>query len=200
MAHPRGLHLNGDIHFGFEVTADNMRAFADALQEMTGEAVLAGFPAEKEETREDENGNPVAINNATIGYLMDKGMPEQNVPARSFMISGIESVGDKIADAMEQTGTAALDGDQQRVQEGFHAVGLVAENGIRQKIIDGPFVPLAESTLKARARAGGEIGKAAQRELDSRQAGNVESVEDARPLNFTGQMRNAVSYAIRKED
>ena len=74
-------------------------------------AVLAGFPQDKDEPREDADGNPSPITNAGIAYSMDKGMPEQNVPARPFMIPGIESVQDKIVGGMETTGLAALDGD-----------------------------------------------------------------------------------------
>ncbi len=80
--------MSGDIHFGFDITADNLREFEDALKEMGSRAVLAGFPQDKEHVREDENGNPVPITNAGIAYSMDKGMPEQNVPARPVHGSG----------------------------------------------------------------------------------------------------------------
>lgn len=191
--------MSGDIHFGFDITADNLREFEDALKEMGSRAVLAGFPQDKEHAREDENGNPVPITNAGIAYSMDKGMPEQNVPARPFMVQGVESVADKIVGGMESTGLAALDGNAQAVDAGLNAVGLTAQKGIRMKIRDGPFVPLAESTLKARARMGGSIAKAAKAELDSRAAGNEAGTDNANPLNLTGQMRNAVEFVIRKE-
>jgi hypothetical protein len=191
--------MSGDIHFGMDVTADNLREFEAALREMQAQAVMAGFPADKNEEREDENGNPTPITNAALGYIHDKGMPEQNIPARPFMVPGIESVEGKIVDGMERIGVAALDGDTQEVEAGFMAVGLTAQNGIRRKIIDGPFAPLADSTLVARARMGGRIAKAAQAEIDSRAAGNEAGVDNARPLNLTGQMRNAVTYVIRKE-
>ena len=101
---------------------------------------------------------------------------------------------------MEKTGLAALDGDAQAVGAGLNAVGLTAQKGIRMKIREGPFAPLAESTLLARTHMGRSIAKAAQKELDSRAAGNEAGVDNARPLNLTGQMRSAVQYVIRKEE
>lgn len=188
----------GDINLSFDVTSDNMRAFAEAIASMTSEAVLAGFPAD-ERPREDEDGNPTPITNAALAYVHNTGMPELNIPARPFMIEGITAVEQKIVDGMETTGIAALDGDHEAVQQGFHAVGMTAKLGIQNKILDGPFAPLAESTLRGRVRMGGDIGKAAQFELDSRASGNEPDPENARPLNATGQMRNAVNYVIRKD-
>jgi len=190
--------MSGDIHIGLDVTSDHMREFADALRLMTDESVMAGFPAD-ERPREDENGNATPITNAALGYVHNTGMPELNIPARPFMVEGIENVEDTIIDGMEATGLAALDGDSQGVESGLNAVGMTAKLGIQTKILDGPFEPLAESTLKARARRGGSIGEAAQFELDSRAAGNDPNPENARPLTETGQMRNAVNYVLRKE-
>jgi hypothetical protein len=192
------LRMSGDVNLGFDVVSDNMREFAEALQAMTSESVMAGFPAD-EKPREDEDGNPTPITNAAIAYVQNTGMPELNIPAREFMVSGIEAVETKIVNGMETTGIAALDGDRDAMQAGLHAVGMTAKLGIQNKIVDGPFEALKESTLRARARKGGEIGKAAQFELDSRAAGNAPDPENARPLNVTGQMRNAVNYVLRKE-
>jgi hypothetical protein len=63
---------------------------------------------------------------------------------------------------------------------GLHAVGLEAKLGIQSKINDGPFDPLAESTLKARAASG-------------------KSIEEAHPLVDSGQLRNAVNYVVREK-
>lgn len=189
----------GDIHLSFDVTADNMRAFADAITELTSEAVMAGFPAD-EKPREDEEGNPSLITNAALGYIHNTGVPELNIPARPFMVEGIESKQTQIVTALEQTGIAALDGDRDATKAGLDSVGMLAQAGIRQKIVDGPFVPLKESTLRGRVQMGGDIGTAAAAELASRRAGNAPNPDNVRPLNATGQMRNAVNYVIRKDE
>jgi len=193
--------MSGDVNLGFSVTHDEMASFMKALQAMQAKEVLAGFPADetpRQATPEDTKEGKQPITNAALGYIHNTGMPEQNIPARPFMVEGIESKGDQIANGMEAVGMAALDGNAEAVNQGLHAVGIIAKVGIQTKIVDGPFVPLAESTLKARARMGGSVGSAAQRELDSRAAGNSAGVDEARPLNLTGQMRNAVNYVVRE--
>lgn len=187
--------MANDVNLGFSVTHDEMKSFMKALEEMQAKSVLAGFP-EGERAREDNEGNAEPITNATLGYIHNTGMPEQNIPARPFMVEGIENKREEISDGMEAAGVAALDGNVDGVNSALNAVGLSAQAGIRMKIVDGPFEPLAESTLKNYARQG---AKGAQTELDSRAAGNDPNPENVRPLNRTGQMRNAVAYAVRKE-
>ncbi|KAA6459631.1 hypothetical protein DYQ86_16055 [Acidobacteria bacterium AB60] len=187
-----------DINFGIDITEDNLGDFEKALKELRSQAVFAGFPEDKDKPREDPDGESEPITNAALAYIHDKGMPEQNIPARPIMEPGVESVQEEIVAKLEQTGLAALDGNLQGVENGFQAVGLIAQNGIRQRILDGPFVPLAESTLRARARMGGEVGAAAQRELDGTPSPSGDP--NVRPLNVTGQLRNAATYVVRKEE
>jgi hypothetical protein len=182
-----------DLKFG--VTTDMTREFMKALKDMQAKEIVAGFP-ESEEERVDDDGNAVPITNAAIAYVQNTGSPEQNIPARPFMVEGVELKREEIEDGMQMAGVAALDGDSQRVDRAFHAVGLQAKLGIQTKILDGPFEPLAESTLKARARRGRQ---GAQDELDRRAAGEEPGTESARPLNDTAQMRNAVDYALREK-
>lgn len=187
--------MANDVNLSFKVVSDNMSAFMKALEEMQAKEVLAGFP-EEEKAREDEDGNPSPITNAALGYIHNTGMPEQNIPARPFMVEGIEDKKEPITDGMKSAGLAALDGNTQLVDQSLHAVALIAKTGIQMKILDGPFEPLADSTLKARARRGRE---GAQEELDRRAAGEDAGVELARPLNDTGQMRNAVDGIVREK-
>lgn len=168
-------------------------AFEKALADMMAKEVVAGFPEGEEKERTDADGNPTPITNAALGYIHNTGSPEANIPARPFMVEGIENVREKITDRMFDIGTAALDGDGQRVDMGLHAAGLEAKLGIQNKIVDGPFEPLSNSTLKARG------GQGAKDELTRRAAGEDPGVDLARPLNLTGQMRNAVNYAVREK-
>ncbi len=189
--------MSSSVNLGFSVTHDEIDAFLKAFKTMQAKDVLAGFPAD-EKPREDADGNEQEISNAALGYIHNTGMPEQNIPARPFMVEGIETVREPISDGMEKVGVAALDGDAQKVEQGLHTVGTIARDGIKNKILDGPFEPLKESTLRARARKGGSIGEAAQFELESRAEGNAPNPENARPLNETSQMRNAVQYVVRE--
>jgi hypothetical protein len=184
------------IELSFTMTRDMMGDLFKAVKDMTAKEVVAGFPESEETPRKDEQGNPVPITNAAIAYVQNTGEPELNIPARPFMVEGVENVQDAIIDRMKDVGVAALDGDSIRVDQGLHAAGLEAKLGIQNKILDGPFEPLSESTLKARARRG---RKGAQEELDRREAGEEPGVELARPLNDTAQLRGAVNYAVRNK-
>jgi len=188
--------MSSGINLGFEVGFDGMDDLLKGLAAMQAKDVVAGFPQEDDEPREDEDGNPTPITNAALAYVHNNGAPEQNIPARPFMVEGIESKGDQIGDGMKAAGTFALDGNVQGVEQSLNAVGLIAKNGIQMKILDGPFEPLADSTLEARAARG---RKGAQAELDRRENGEDPGVDLARPLNDTGQMRNAVNYALREK-
>jgi hypothetical protein len=178
------------------MTRDMMGDIFKAVRDMTAKEVVAGFPEEDETPRKDDDGNPVPITNAAIAYVQNTGEPSLNIPARPFMVQGVEDVQDAIVDRMKDVGVAALAGDSMRVDQGLHAAGLEAKLGIQNKILDGPFEPLSESTLKARARRG---RKGAQEELDRREAGEEPGVELARPLVDTSQMRNAVQYSVRNK-
>lgn len=184
-----------EVDLRSDVTVDNLADFEQSLELLTGHAILVGFPAD-EPARENEDGTPAEITNAALGYIHDKGSPEQNIPARPFMEPGIESRQEQIADNLEHTGIVALDGKTDAVMTSLAITGQIAEDGIKAKILDGPFAPLSDATLRARARKGGSIGAAAQAELDGVQL--VEGSPNVRPLNETGQMRNAVRYVIAK--
>ena len=191
--------MSSEVNLGFSVVHDEMTSFMNALKVMQAKEVLAGFPQE-EAPRKDEDGKSSPITNAALGYIHNMGAPEQNIPARPFMVEGIESKSEPITDGMEAAGIAALDGNVHQIDQALNAVGALARDGIKMKILDGPFEPLAESTLKNRVRtAGSSIAAAAQAELDSRAAGNAPDPENARPLNATGQMRNAVNYVLREK-
>jgi hypothetical protein len=70
------------------------------------------------------------------------------------------------------------------------------QNAVRTKITDGPFAPLADSTLRARARRG---RKGAVAELKSRAQGNAPNNANAKPLIDTGQLRKSITYVVRKK-
>jgi hypothetical protein len=203
---PGVLLLVSEIRLNIDLTKDMMPELMRAVQRLTTKEVLAGFPESEEKERKNEKDQPVPLTNAAIAYVQNTGSPELNIPARPFMVEGIEDVKDQIVDRLEKVGRAALEGDAQRVDKGFHEVGLTAQNGIRNKIQVGPFEPLAESTLKARARSKGKGAnyrrgrKGAQEELDRRAAGEAPGVDLARPLIFSAQLRNAATYAVQDKD
>ena len=131
---------------------------------------------------------------------MENGSPAANIPPRPWLAPGVENASKKIADRYEKTANAAFDGDKQAVMKGLNSIGLIAQSSVRDKIAAGPFVPLAASTLRARARrrAGSHRGFGAGVELERRAQGEAAGTEWAKPLIDTGSFLRAVTYVIRK--
>lgn len=160
---------------GISITADNLEAVVKAIHQLTGDEILVGIPQANAARRNDDN---TSITNAEIGYIQETGSPAMNLPARPFLVPGIEAVQKLIAAKLEKAARAALDGSSDDVEKAFIAAGLVGQNGVRAQINDGDFAPLAEATLAARQRRGRTGTK---------------------PLIDTGQLRNSVTYVIRKK-
>lgn len=161
---------------GVEITADHLQDVVKAIHRLTGQEILVGVPQANTARRNDDN---TSITNAEIGYIMETGSPAMNIPARPFLVPGVEAVQKDVTKQLEKAAHAALDSTQDQVERSFHAAGMVAQNGVRHQINDGDFQPLAEATLAAR-RARGRTG--------------------TKPLIDTGQLRNSVTYVIRDKD
>jgi len=176
------------------VITDRVADLRAAMQVLVSQEVLVGFP---EDTTDRDDEDPTeGITNAALGYIHDTGMPEQNIPARPFMDPGIRDNKDKIATALVSVAKGAVSkGTAQHAMKGLHRVGIIAATGLKRKLNEGIPPPLAESTLQERARRG---RKGAKKELERRAAGEAASTEFAKPLIDTGQLRNALSYVIRK--
>lgn len=187
-----------------KVTADKLADLKSALRDLATYEVLVGFPDETADRREDTGdmkgskavlGAKSDITNAALGYIHDKGAPEVNIPARPFMIPGIASVEDRLADQLLGVAKAVLKDPGLDVMARLQRPGITASLGIKRKINEGIEPPLSDRTLRERARKGRE---GALWELAWRQAGAPAGTELAKPLIDTGQLRNAVTYVVRK--
>lgn len=176
---------------------DAYRTMRECLADLPDMDVLVGIP---QDDKPREDGAP--INNASLGYIHEFGSPEMNIPARPWLVPGVSAAKNRVAAFLKQAGRASLDGDKEKVKQCMMAAGLVASTAVKRFIVAGDFQPLAEATLKARARRAGKgkglaISKGAKAELESREAGNAPSTTFAKPLNDTAQMRNSVTYVLR---
>lgn len=181
---PKNLKVTGK---GFDALVKNMRLMAKT-------EVLVGVPAETSQ-RDDEDSKD--ISNAALLYIHETGMPEQNIPARPSMGPAIEENQQMIAARLGNIARRVLMNDPSAVEKGLHVLGLAVVSAIRNKIDDGIAPPLAERTLRARARKG---RKGAQEELDRRAKGEPAGMDLAKPLVDTGEMRKAITHAIRAKE
>jgi hypothetical protein len=160
---------------GAHVIFDDLAKVTEGIAALAGTRVMVGVPSEKGMRSDPESPEP--INNAALAYIHEHGAPEANIPARPFLVPGLEADKAAIESGLTKVGEAALDGRADAVDRGFHAVGLRGQAAVRKKITDGPFQPLAPSTLAARRRRGRTGDK---------------------PLIDTAQLRSSLSYVIRK--
>lgn len=189
------------VKTGAKVTADNLCKLLLSLQVLAAKQVLVGIPAENDVRTGDEKG---PMNNATLAYIHEHGAPEAGIPARPFLVPGIKQTQPKVLSILKATAKRAvgIKADPTAAENGLKAAGMVAVSAVQAYINDAPFTPLAESTIKARARRG---RKGAKAELTRRaDGGGVATAEDialsnanVRPLVDTGQMRRAITYVLR---
>jgi hypothetical protein len=162
---------------GARKTRDNTAAFARIVQKLAGTRVLVGIPAEDADRIEDD-GTRAPINNAAIGYILEKGSPAANIPARPFLVPGVEDSLDRSTDPIGKAGARALNGDEAGADRNFHAAGLIAQASVKQKMSSNVPPKLKESTLENRRRRG---------------------VTRTTTLVDTGNLQNHIQYVIRRK-
>lgn len=159
------------MKIGASVLADRTTALRRAVASLVENQVLVGIPA----TTAGRNDGP--IDNATLGYIHETGSPSANIPARPFLRPGVAAAMPKITTRLRRAALAGLAGSREKVMAELNAVGIIAQSSARAKITNGPFQPLAASTLRDRRRRG---------------------FKGTKPLIVTGQLRRALTYVIRK--
>ena len=159
---------------------DHTDDLAKALKELGRYSVLVGIPAE---TAGRDEG---PMNSAAIGYVLETGAPERNLPARPFLVPGVASASEKLNAIAAATLRQATRLDtphaslRETVQKGLASMGQVAANAVKARINSGDFAPLAPSTIYRR-----------QHRKHAPRSGE-------KPLIDTAQMRNAVTYVVRR--
>jgi hypothetical protein len=151
------------------VTQDNTRELKKALKDLERKEILVGFPEEGEQRAEPGQSN------AYLAFINDQGSPAQNIPARPFMIPGVESAQEEIVQGMHDAAVAALNGNPAEMDVGFHKAGLAAQAGIKNVIASGVPPALSPVTIMQRQRRG---------------------IRSTKQLVATGQMFRGVQYVI----
>lgn len=170
-----------------------------ATRDLVRQRLLVGIPDTTAE-RKPADGKEQTANNAVIGYTMEFGDPDRNIPARPFLNPGIDAVRDKIADALKTACSEALTGNAGAVGRGFAKAGAVAVSSVQAKITDGPFAPLSQRTIEARARRG---RRGAKQYLKLQGQGTPDDILQGAglvvPLVDTGALRRSITFVIRSK-
>ena len=193
-----------------KIVKDNSGAALKRINDLVKTRVGIGFPGDTAPHVSADGKKSVSM--ALLGYVHEFGSPEKNIPARPFLVPGIESIKHDIADQLVRGAKAALLGDATAADTTFHAIGLMAQAACRKKIDEGGFAPLSERTIRERAErrykdTGKLVGNAPNRDARSflklkAQGVPTEVLNDAgfaKPLIDTGQLKQAINYVVLKK-
>jgi len=158
---------------GANIMKNNLTKLKLAFHMLTQKDVMVGIP---NDTKSREEGDE--LNNAEIGYLMEHGAPEANIPARPFMIPGVEACKDKVVAQLKLGAQLSMKNQNDAAEQALNRAGMVAQNSVRAAINEGIAPALAPSTLAERRRKG---------------------FKGTKPLIRTGQLRNSITYILRSK-
>lgn len=187
-----------------KVTKDDVGKVLASIQRLVGQEVLVGIPATTTERSEGEPGEP--INNAQLGYIHEYGSPKANIPARPFLEPGVEDQRESIGNHLQKAASSALKGDDGKLDAELNAAGLIAQAGARNRITSSNYEPLSPSTIRNRRKSRNTQSMRAEEQnyLDmvANGASPAQAQADAgiQPLINTGQLRNSITYVIRKKE
>jgi hypothetical protein len=146
---------------GLNLTSEG-KQFVKELNKLTSLTIKCGFP-------EGENAYDDGTDLVSVAIYNEYGT--SNMPARPFMKQSWEEHEDDLKKVCQEANQIIVNGGT--AQEAASTIGAFGVGLIQQQIVDGDFVPNAESTI--------------------RQKGSE------RPLIDTGHMRQSVKYVIEKE-
>jgi hypothetical protein len=186
------------------VIVDRMGQVLKGMAEIPKRDVLIGFP-EKTTERDDDEDQSKTPTNAQIGYAMEFGVPQHNVPARPFLVPGVRKAGDEVAEALKEAAQQYLEGNLAGALQSLNEAGQAASTAVKDKIIEGPFAALAPATVAGRARARGTTRRRKGEKhylkliAAGKSAAEAQQLAGIRPLINTGQMLRAVTYVVRTD-
>lgn len=184
-----------------KVTVDKLASIVKSISDLARKDVLIGIPEENADRKEDDSPN-----NATLGYIHEFGSPAQGIPPRPFLNTGVEDSIPAVMPVLKSAALAALDGSESGVNRYLNRAGTLARDSVKGKFETGEFAPLKPSTIRNRhkqrgdknMRAGEKKYLQAMSEL-AMTASDAQTYADIKPLVNTGQLRNSISYVVRKK-
>lgn len=157
-----------------EVTSDFTDRFNEVIKKFKNDSVLVGIPEDK--SQRDEQGDP--INNAALLAINEFGSPVNNIPSRHPMRTGIKNAQEPIAEEFKKAASSALSKGPSAIDQYYERAGIIASNAVKKAINSQEDMdPPSEATLRGRKSKGFSGTKA---------------------LIVTGQMRNAITYVVKR--
>jgi hypothetical protein len=181
----------------------NLGSLTDAVGALAKKEVLVGIPAEhsSRQTPSDDNINNAELlyiqshgvrkaemrkemqqhidagkkySEAHSLYIQSHGSPLWHIPPRPVLEPSIEASKGPIAKQLQGAAVAAIDGNQQEVDNALHRAGIVAENAAKAWF-ENPQNGWPPNSPKTIAKKGSDS-----------------------PLIDTGEMRKAITHVVRE--
>ncbi len=181
----------------------NLGSLTDAVGALAKKEVLVGIPAEhsSRQTPSDDNINNAELlyiqshgvrkaemrkemqqhidagktySEAHSLYIQSHGSPLWHIPPRPVLEPSIEASKEPIAKQLQGAAVAAIDGNQQEVDNALHRAGIVAENAAKAWF-ENPQNGWPPNSPKTIAKKGSDS-----------------------PLIDTGEMRKAITHVVRE--
>lgn len=167
---------------GVKMTVDHLARVAAAIAMLRETRVMVGLPSETAGRREG------GITNAALGYIHEHGAPEAKIPARPWLHPGVKQAESTTTTLLKTAGELALAGKGDGALRAMNVAGLQAVSAVRRYLTAGVPPPLAASTVRRRRR----------RSKGSSYLRVATSPSQTTPLVDTGQLRQAVTYVVRR--
>ena len=171
---------------------DNVDDVIRNITDLSQQRLLVGIP----DTEAGRTNGPAS--NAVIGYAMEFGMPDKNVPARPFLTPTVKAMQAEITTTFRRIGQRAIDNDAQGAIRLMKALGLQVSDKVRARITAGIPPPLAQSTIEGRLRRT-QAGRSMLKGMRKKNTDVAKwGANNLTPLIDTGQLRRSITYVIRK--
>lgn len=180
------------------ITKDEVSKVVAGINALVGKQVLVGIPESKA-----GRGDSGAMNNATIGFLMENGIPSRNVPARPHLIPGVKKSEASSVAQLRKAADATLSGKPDEAMRYLYNAGALAMLAVRDLIDTNIPPPLSPATIYARKYARRTKSRRENEEVyaDLIEAGVMPGAAQAETdiiaLVNTGRYRNSITYVIR---
>lgn len=142
-------------------------AYEKNLQQFKDSVVKAGVLA-KDGSQQHSEGLTVF----QIGMIHEFGVPEKNIPRRSFIRVPIENNIKEITKLIEHNHKLVSE-NSMSAKVALDRIGIMAQNTIKESFINNDWKPLKRATIKRKG--------------------------SSRPLIDTGQLIGSISYIVEKE-
>lgn len=155
-----------------KVIVDRSEEVMDLLKKFKFDKVLVGIPEAKDKRRD-----PTTMNNASLFALANFGSPAQNIPAWPIMALGIKESKKAVADQFKEACINVLKDGRAAADVYYTRAGIIASTAIK-KVLN--------------SQTGKPAGRPLKSTLDARTKGGEKY------WLVTGQIRNAITYVVKK--